>query len=113
MKKLLENRVKIAKVTALISTICAIVGIICLYNAKSNAALDTLSTVLLAAQFITLVISYVLGGIVEALKTIWKIGKCGFYFLIPPINIVAFLVTFILGIIVALYLPIIPVSKMK
>lgn len=108
-----ENRVKIAKIAAVVSTVCAVLGFICLSKGGAGTALNTMGSVFLSIQFIGVVISYALGGIVEALKTVWRIAKSGFYFLFPPVNLIAFLFTFILGIVVALYLPIIPVSKMQ
>lgn len=57
------------------------------------------------------IVSYFYGGFKQACQAALKIAKFGWYIVAFPMDIVTFFLSFFLGIVIFLYLPIIPVYK--
>lgn len=100
----MKTRLKIAKVIAIVATVISVLGFILMVAGKSNGTIWCIGIMIGIA-------SYIFGGLIEALKMIWKIGITGFIVMPFPTNIAAGTATIIVGLFVACSLPIIPIQK--
>ncbi len=99
------KRTKIALYIALGATALTFLGIILLSN---NLEFGLVPFV---AGLIGAIVSYFFGGFLTALRISWKIATIGWFITPFPIDIFTFIATFIFGIYMFLFLPIIPVGK--
>jgi hypothetical protein len=100
------NRLKIAQYIALAASVCNVLGF--LLDNKGIGKSISLGVGVMTCGLLATVVAYCFGGLLTALKMIWKVGKIGWVFVFP-LNIFTGCVTMLLAAVVLVCLPIIPV----
>jgi ABC-type antimicrobial peptide transport system permease subunit len=100
------NRFKIAQYIALGATVSSVLGFIL----TEVAGLD-FGMILAGIGFAAGLISYIFGGLGTAIKMAGRIATWGWVVVPFPYDIMTFMCSFIIAIIVFVFLPIIPVRK--
>lgn len=105
MKKLLENRLMIAQIIALVATVLSVIGLV--LNWKDVGPWDTIT----GLGILLGLISYIFGGLLTAIKMAWGIAKWGWYVAPFPWDIASGIISFGVGLVAFVLLPIIPIRK--
>jgi hypothetical protein len=99
------DRLKIAQIIALGATLLIALGGVGLSASIGGALGETILSMGILASFV----SYCFGGLLTALKIAGRIAKYGWFIVPFPYDIITFVFTFFVGIIVLFCLPIIPI----
>ena len=99
------KRLKVAQWIAGVGTICAVVGFGLMFSGSEIGAILVPIALLLG------VISYLFGGLLNAIKMAGKIMKWGLLVAPFPACIMTLMISFVIGIMSLFFLPIIPIRK--
>lgn len=99
------EKLKKAQYIAIGATVANIIGFLLAQS------LPTLGSILLFGGLIAGIVAYVFGGFKAAASISWKLAKFGWLITPFPVDIMTGLGTFLIGIYVFLFIPIIPVRK--
>ena len=102
------KRISIAKIIAAAATVMAGVSIFCLASGASDSML--MSAGLVLAPMLAIV-AYCLCGFFKALGTPFSLAKWGFLFAPFPMNLLAVVILFLVGLLSVAFIPMIPVFK--